>query len=72
MKSFDEYKINCKYFKRESIPRDNLNSTFIKCIPSFIENCNHPLAGNKVEITSKACSEKNEFCFYNKLNNNQD
>jgi hypothetical protein len=69
MKSFDEYKIDCKYFERESIPRKNYNGSFLECRPIIIENCNHPLAGKSKEVTSKTCNENNDFCPYKELNN---
>jgi hypothetical protein len=67
---FNEYKFNCKYYNRVSIPRNNFNGSYVGCPPIMTENCNHPLAGKSKEVTSKTCNENNDFCPYKELNNN--
>lgn len=66
--TFYEYKIECKFFERKSIPRHNQNGSFIACMPLINENCNHPLSKDNKYINSELCDEKNEFCPYHQVN----
>lgn len=68
MKTFDEYKITCEYFERKQNKRNINNGTFIKSPPIFYDDCNHPLARKKKEITSKKCDISNNFCPYKEIN----